>query len=94
MIQNKNNSMEFADTKEDIVVASDIYDPIIARSSPSATQSAGLWFLRYPEAIQVVASDGERNHCTPTSIALMYLTNAPFHQRSRLLWHNPSLDKL
>ena len=76
MIQNKNNSMEFADTKEDIVVASDIYDPIIARSSPSVTQSAGLWFLRYPEAIQVVASDGERNHCTPTSIAL-YLNERP-----------------
>ena len=69
--------MELADTKEDIVVASDICDPIIVGSSTSVTQLADLWFLRYPEAIQVVASDGERNHCTPTSIALSYLHERP-----------------
>ena len=37
----------------------------------------------------------QRNHCTPTFIALScILMNAPSHQSRSLLWHNPSLDKL
>ena len=62
---------------ENIVVDSDICDPIIVRSSPSVTQLADLWFLQYPRAIQVVTSDGQRYHCTLTSIALLYLNECP-----------------
>ena len=86
--------MELADTKEDIVVASDICDPIssLVHLPPSPNRLiCGFFHILKPYKLLQAMVRGiiAHQHLLPSRIFM----NAPFHQRSRLLWHNPSLGK-